>query len=140
MQDHRERGRTVPAAQSSKLNIFGNPLFVLSDGSAIPMVIGEQIVPPGHAIPNHIHADDDELFHVIEGELTISGPQVDRHAFAGACIALPRGYPVPAQRHEWLPSAGPGDAVTRRSRVGNVAAFRQRRPGRPTDAPGNWLV
>jgi hypothetical protein len=80
MQDLRERGRTIPPAQSSKLNIFGAPLFVLSDGSAIPMVIGEQIVPPGHAIPNHVHADDDELFYVIEGELTISEPQGDRHS------------------------------------------------------------
>jgi quercetin dioxygenase-like cupin family protein len=75
------------------LDVLGAPLAVLSDGGALPLVVGVQAVPPGYGVPGHVHADDDEMFYVLDGELTVGGPQGERAAPAGACLALPRGAP-----------------------------------------------
>jgi hypothetical protein len=64
-----ECNQNVPATKAPVLDIFRAQLRLLSDGSAIPLVVGEQAVPPGYGVPNHVHADDDERFYVIEGEL-----------------------------------------------------------------------
>lgn len=75
------------------INVLGAPLFVLSDGSITPIVLGEQHVPPGYGVPPHVHDVDEELFLVLEGELTLSGPDGETIAGPGACIPLPRGVP-----------------------------------------------
>ncbi len=84
-----------PAAAKSQeiIDVFGAPLFVLSDGAATPIVLGEQHVPPGYGVPLHVHDVDDELFLVLEGELTLAGPDGETVAGPGACIPLPRGVP-----------------------------------------------
>jgi quercetin dioxygenase-like cupin family protein len=83
----------VAAADATTLDVLGTPVSVLSDGSRIPLVVGEHIAPPGHGVPRHVHDEDDELFYVLEGELVVSGPQGETTAGAGACVALPRGVP-----------------------------------------------
>jgi mannose-6-phosphate isomerase-like protein (cupin superfamily) len=88
-----EGKETDHAVTTERLDIFGSSLSVLSDGRMLPMVVGEQIVPAGFAVPNHVHAADDELFYVLDGELTISGPQGQRKACAGDSVELPRGFP-----------------------------------------------
>ena len=57
------------------LDVFGSPLFVLSDGSSLPFVVGVEDVPPGYGVPAHVHDADDEFFYILEGELTVAGPE-----------------------------------------------------------------
>jgi quercetin dioxygenase-like cupin family protein len=75
------------------LDVLGAPLAVLSDGGALPLVVGVQAVPPGYGVPGHVHAGDDEVFYVLDGELTVGGPQGESTVRAGACVALPHGAP-----------------------------------------------
>lgn len=72
------------------LDVFGSPLFVLSDGSSLPFVVGVEDVPPGYGVPAHVHDADDEFFYILEGELTVAGPEGKSTAGAGACVRLPR--------------------------------------------------
>lgn len=50
--------------------------------------------PPGPGItPLHIHHDHDEVYFVIEGELTIQIGEGVQRVTAGACGIIPRGTP-----------------------------------------------
>jgi quercetin dioxygenase-like cupin family protein len=73
------------------LDVFGAISFVLSDGAAVPIVVIEQSVPPGFAVPNHVHDVDDEISYILEGEIIVGGPRGEPKAGAGACVKLPRG-------------------------------------------------
>ena len=59
----------------------------------MPMVLGEQMVPPGYGVPAHFHEIDDELFYFLEGELVMIGPEGETTVGRGACVQLPRGVP-----------------------------------------------
>ena len=72
------------------LNVLDATLSVISDGSAVPAVIVEEHLPTGFAVPNHVH-DNVELFYILEGEITVAGPQGEMKAAAGAVVNLPRG-------------------------------------------------
>jgi quercetin dioxygenase-like cupin family protein len=50
-------------------------------------------VPPGCGVPTHIHNADDEFFYILEGELTVVGPEGESTAGAGACVRQPRDKP-----------------------------------------------
>ncbi len=80
-------------AAAETLDIFGAALVVLSDGSSVPMAVGEQEVPPGYGVPTHTHEFDDELFYLLEGELIMATPAGEAKAGPGACVSLPRGAP-----------------------------------------------
>ena len=45
----------------------------------------------GHEPPRHLHADEDELVYVLEGELTVCVGEEVHRAPAGTCLFLPRG-------------------------------------------------
>jgi quercetin dioxygenase-like cupin family protein len=51
----------------------------------------EQTVPPGYAAPLHRHADEDEAFYLLEGEITLEGEGGARRAGPGSFVFLPRG-------------------------------------------------
>ena len=53
----------------------------------------EMLYPAGAVVPQHVHHREDELFYVLEGEITI---QVCEHSYvggAGATILAPRDVP-----------------------------------------------
>lgn len=53
----------------------------------------ENVIPPGEGPPLHAHANEDESWYVIEGELRFKlGDEVHR-APAGAFVFVPRGTP-----------------------------------------------
>src|SRR5205807_6599488 len=89
----RTNANAAVPAMAETLNILGTTLSVLSDGRALPLVVGAQLVPPDHGVPVHVHAIDDELFYIIEGELTVLDRQGERQARAGDCVPLPHGIP-----------------------------------------------
>jgi uncharacterized cupin superfamily protein len=89
---NKTKSTPAPEAQSEEvLDIFGAAMFVKSDASTIPVFMAEHVVPPGYMVPPHSHANEDEVFYLLEGELTLISPAGERTARAGDCITLPRG-------------------------------------------------
>ena len=73
--------------------MFGGRLTVLCDTSNLPLMLGTQVAPPGYGVPLHVHEHDDEVFMMLEGELTVITPQGETHIGPGARVELPRGIP-----------------------------------------------
>src|SRR5215831_15932200 len=73
----------------------GGTLTILADGSetggAFALVESMQI--PGGEPPLHLHEREDELFYVIEGQVSFWGGGVVHHLEAGESIFLPRQVP-----------------------------------------------
>lgn len=53
----------------------------------------EQNNQPGAAIPPHVHTHEDEVFHVVSGEVTFQIGMDTIQAGAGTTVYLPRGVP-----------------------------------------------
>ena len=57
-------------------------------------------VPPLFDTPAHIHANEDEYFHILEGEHVITVGEVEHTLGPGEGVFAPRGVPH-AQRRVW---------------------------------------
>jgi quercetin dioxygenase-like cupin family protein len=55
--------------------------------------VTELLVPPGYVVPTHVHEREDELFQVLEGELTVTVGDETFVAPSGAFVFGPRGVP-----------------------------------------------
>jgi mannose-6-phosphate isomerase-like protein (cupin superfamily) len=55
--------------------------------------IWEEIVEPGWGPPLHVHHGEDEMFHVLEGDVRIWCGEETFHAEPGVTAVLPRGVP-----------------------------------------------
>lgn len=55
--------------------------------------VSEGVVRPGQEPPMHVHEREDEVFHVLDGRLTIWVDGAEHAAGSGACAFLPRGLP-----------------------------------------------
>ena len=68
-------------------------------------------VPPGHMPPLHVHHAQDEIFYVLEGEVTFYLPGREIVAGPGVCVVGPRGIPhayrVGDQPARWLVMSNP---------------------------------
>lgn len=53
----------------------------------------ENLVPQGDMPPLHVHHEDDEVFHVVDGEVTIFLPGEEVPLVAGETFRAPRGIP-----------------------------------------------
>ena len=66
----------------------------------------------GDSPPLHVHAED-EIFHVLEGEMTIRVGEEDRRAAAGESLLAPAGVPhsyrVESEEARWLVVTARGD-------------------------------
>jgi quercetin dioxygenase-like cupin family protein len=63
------------------LDVGGIPMTVKRD---VGIFLAEHPVPSGHFVPPHRHAHDEEMFYVIEGELTLIGETGESKAGAGS--------------------------------------------------------
>ena len=50
-------------------------------------------VPAGQMPPLHVHHAEDEIFYVLDGDVTLFLPGREIHAAAGDCVLAPRGIP-----------------------------------------------
>lgn len=73
------------------LDVFGARITLLSNLGGFGMLASEQLIPPGYGVPPHIHDTDDELFYVLDGELTVTTATGDTKACPGECASLPHG-------------------------------------------------
>src|ERR1700737_3046548 len=53
----------------------------------------ENVIPPGQGPPLHTHANEDEAWYVLEGELRFKIGDELRPAAAGSFVFVPRGPP-----------------------------------------------
>lgn len=100
---------------------------VSHEESADGLSVVDNTAARGDSPPLHVHSGEDEVFHVIEGELRLRIDQEERVVSAGETVLAPRGVPhtylVTSDRARWL-------AVTRHGQFeGFVRAL-----ARPADA------
>lgn len=61
--------------------------------------IGEMVVQPGIAVPEHIHHRNDEAFYVLDGQLRLTVAAQEHTLEPGAFAFVPHGV-----RHHWVNS------------------------------------
>ncbi|GAC1526120.1 MAG: hypothetical protein NVS2B16_34490 [Chloroflexota bacterium] len=61
--------------------------------------IGEMVVQPGIAVPEHIHHKNDEAFYLLEGQFRLTVDGREHNLEPGAFVFVPRGV-----RHFWVNS------------------------------------
>lgn len=77
------------------ISVAGDRVALLLDGEATSQayVVMESTVPPGGGPPRHVHHREDELFLVLEGEVTFFiGDTTVTHT-KGESIVAPKGVP-----------------------------------------------
>jgi len=77
--------------QGEMLSVLGAPMLVKCDAARAAVFVGEHTVPPGYGVPPHIHDHEDEVFHILDGELTLDSAAGSSLARPGDTVILPRG-------------------------------------------------
>ena len=83
--------QVIGPAAGEAIIVLGAPVVIKSNGCAGPLFFADHVAPPGHHVPPHIHADEDELFYILEGELSLVGEAGAMTAGPGSLVHLPRG-------------------------------------------------
>ncbi len=85
--------KTVDEQQGQKIQIAGGSYRILISGAetkgAYAMI--EMSVPAGAGPPPHAHADFEEIFYVVEGELSFQSEAGHFLARKGATVVIPKG-------------------------------------------------
>jgi len=99
-------GQGRPPAKGAQQKVIrdveGTPVNVLGDHQVLKLAAGDtngrvtaivQNNPPNTQIPKHVHANEDEVFHLLEGEMEFEVGSQTVALKAGDLIFLPRGIP-----------------------------------------------
>jgi quercetin dioxygenase-like cupin family protein len=91
--------KILPPGSGQVLNVIGDNQTIRLTGEDTGglFALVEQANPPGVGIPSHIHENEDELYHVLEGSITFKVQDKVVTATAGTSIFLPRNVP-----HEFM--------------------------------------
>ena len=77
------------------------------------MSVMESLARRGDSPPYHVHTTEDEVFHVLEGELVVCMDGALRTLTAGELMLAPRGVPhtycVVSEQARWLVTTTHGD-------------------------------
>jgi quercetin dioxygenase-like cupin family protein len=125
----------------------GGPWFI--DTVARVLVDGEEtngnysvvdsVGPQGNMPPLHVHQREDEVFHVVEGQLTVFLPGEAVELNAGDTLRAPCGVPhtyrVESETCRWLVFCQPAGFE---EFVRAVSEPHRRRSSRPRTAPTTW--
>ncbi len=93
--------KVVTRRDAESLNVLGveHVIHVGGDESGGTIVFAELVIPANMGIPRHVHTREDEIFHVLEGEVlfgignreiagaigtTVFGPRNVPHSYAAA--------------------------------------------------------
>lgn len=90
----------------------------VAGGTSGSMSVVEFTAPGGFGPPLHRHRDEDELFYVVEGEMTARVGDETVEASAGACVLLPHGKP-----HTFQVVSDIARLLTITARAGRPATF-----------------
>ena len=96
MGERREVEPLVAAAADAQPLWFGSGLSAIrldAGRTGGRLAVHEHLLPGGFQSPLHAHLEDDEVFYVVEGELTAHLDGADERASQGAVVLFPRGVP-----------------------------------------------
>lgn len=102
------------------LNLVKLPGSATSGG----LDIVEHRVPAGYAPPPHVHARQDEVFYILDGQFTVRCGERTWQAGAGSLVFLPRGVPHGFVVSGDAPGRTPADQLPGRVRRGRPRARR----------------
>jgi quercetin dioxygenase-like cupin family protein len=87
--------KIVKAAEGQRINVLGDNQVIKLTGkeSNGQLAVIIQNLPPGVAVPKHVHTNDDEHFHLLEGEVHFEVGTDEYTLKAGDMIFLPRHIP-----------------------------------------------
>lgn len=87
--------RVTSGGEGQRLNVMGDNQRVIlaSEDTAGRYALIENYNPPGVGIPLHLHRNEDETFHVLEGQVEFRIGNETVQAIAGTTIYLPRNTP-----------------------------------------------
>lgn len=74
-----------------RVDVLGAPVLIKSEGSPGFLFLADHPVPPGYGVPLHVHSAEDEVFYVLEGEITLDSEVGSMTAGPGTFVHLPRG-------------------------------------------------
>lgn len=74
-----------------RVNVLGAELTIKSSGDPAQMTFVDHPIPPGYGVPMHVHDDEDELFYILEGEVTFACDTGELAAGPGCFVHAPRG-------------------------------------------------
>lgn len=85
--------KVVRAAEGVRLNVIGDQQCIKLTGQDTnhQFTLVEQYNEPGTGIPRHVHAQEDEVFHVLEGSVEYEIEQAVKTLGAGDLAYVPRG-------------------------------------------------
>jgi len=87
--------------------------LVSHDDGADGISVIESLAPQGDSPPYHVHRTEDEVFRVLEGELTLLVDGERRTVGAGETVLAPKGVPhtyrVASEQARWLVVTTKGD-------------------------------
>lgn len=80
---------------ATQLHAFGNVLSVLLSGEQTggAFSVTSELTPPGGGPPLHVHANEDEIFLVAEGQLSYFVSDTWTEVAVGGAVYLPKGTP-----------------------------------------------
>ena len=83
------------AEEPEKLNVLGTEILLKTDGKRTngAMAVAESVVKPGGGPPKHVHAKEDEMFYVLEGQFRVWRGDEVLDVSTGAVAFLPRNVP-----------------------------------------------
>lgn len=86
---------TRPDAEAPTYDVLGTPIRVLLSGKDTggQFALVHVLVAPGGGVPPHVHRNEDETFHVLEGELEVWVGGHTKTLRAGDTLFAPRGIP-----------------------------------------------
>ncbi len=92
------RVKIVKKGEGKKLNVIGDRMTVKLTGEDTggKYALVEQYNDPGVGLPPHVHANEDEVFKLLEGEVEFWLGEKSKVLKAGDMIYCPKGIP-----HTW---------------------------------------
>ena len=90
-----QAAKTIAAGEGTHLTVLGDTITVKLAGrdTGGAYALFENINPPEHGIPLHIHRNEDETFYILEGEVELQIGETKITAHAGDTAFLPRDVP-----------------------------------------------
>ena len=73
------------------VDVLGAPVVIKSRGRSDQLFFADHPVPAGYGVPLHVHESEDELFYILEGEITLESVEGTTTAGKGAFVHLPHG-------------------------------------------------